>query len=422
MVNKTRQPGSELHPLRLRKARLATFVSFFQLGVMVFAWSTGTSSFRAQLGIDGGEGDSAYGMVALSIGIGCAIGCFSGGPIMDRVGARRVLAFCLVLFPLSLIPLAFVPGVGAAFACGLVMGVVRGAVDTASNVHGVEVERHYRRPIMSAFQAAYPAGGFVGGLIGSALAGQFTDSPAMSFTLIGVTMALIGLVVRRWLLKPEELLPHDTELVEGQQPVQNRSTFVVTALMVGFGVLLLASMLSEGAPIDWGQEFVRRGLDSTTSAAALAVTLYSGAQFVGRLFGDRLTEFLGPRRMLLGSSVVALIGLGLMSLSISLPITYLGFVLLGLGLAAEAPLMLSAAGRIDPANAGRNVGIVNGLGYSGLLVGPASITLVVDKAGLSWMPLMPIAFMLCIALFGSLLMRFAPKFTPTSRQEEPSHA
>ncbi|WP_277675915.1 MFS transporter [Saccharopolyspora rectivirgula] len=134
MVNKADQPGVELHPRRLRKARLATFVSFFQLGVMVFAWSTGTSSFRAQLGIDGVDGDSAYGMVALSIGIGCAIGCFSGGPIMDRLGARRVLSFCLVLFPLSLIPLAFVPGFGAAFACGLVMGVVRGAVDTASNV------------------------------------------------------------------------------------------------------------------------------------------------------------------------------------------------------------------------------------------------------------------------------------------------
>ncbi|MEU9823069.1 MFS transporter [Pseudonocardia alni] len=400
----------QLDPARLRKARFATFFGFFQLGVVVFAWSTGTSPLRTHLGIDGAGGDAAFGLLALAIGIGAAVGCFGVGPVLDRLGPRRVVSVCLVLFPLSVIPLAYVTGFAAAFACGLLMGVTRGAVDTAANAHGVEVERHYGRPIMSAFHAAYPAGGFVSGLLGSALASRFTDSPAVSFTLIGVTMAVCGAVISRWLLTPAELLPRHatvTEIPSGSRP---HGTATVTAVMVGFGVLLLAAMLAEGAPVDWGQEFVRRGLDTSTAAAAFAVTLYSGALFVGRVFGDRLALAFGPRRTVLACSLTALVGFVLISTADSLTPVYVGFVVLGLGMSIIAPLMLSSAGRIDSANAGRNLGIVNGIGYSGLLIGPAAITAVVDGAGLSWMAVVPFALIVVVAVAGPLLMRFAPVF------------
>lgn len=397
---------------RLRKARLATFVGFFQLGIMTFAWSTGTSPLRVSLGLTGAESDGSFGLIALAIGIGAAVGAFGVGPILDRLGPRRVVSVLLVVLPLTIIPLGYVTGVTAAFVCALLMGMLRGAVDTSANAHGVEVERYYGRPIMSAFHAAFPAGGFIAGLIGSALATRFTDSPAVSFTLIGVTTAVLGLIVRNWLLSQDELLPQGVQVTENVAPAEPRqkSTATVTLIMIGFGVLLLAAMLSEGAPTDWGQEFVHREVGTTTAAAALAVTLYTGAQFVGRLFGDRLARLIGPRRMVFASGLLAMAGLTMMWATTSVAVAYTGFILLGLGLASVAPLMLSAAGRIDPANAGRNIGIVNGLGFSGLLIGPASITLTVQNSGLQWMPLLPFLFMLAVAVCGPLLMRFAPEF------------
>jgi len=423
MVNSPPHEKHPWRPTRLRMARFATFAGFFQLGALMFTWSTGTSPLRSHLGFDGESGDSQFGLIALAIGVGAALGAFVIGPVIDRYGPRRVVSLALVLHPLSIIPLAYLHGLVAAMAAGAVLGLCRGASDTAINAHGVQVERLYRRPIMSAFHAAYPAGGFVAGLIGSALGRQFTESPAVLFTAMGLAMAAVGLVCARWLLSVDEVPPAAEHEVSVADASRRRSTLVVL-IMVGFGVLLLASMLSEGAVADWGQEFVRREVGTSVATAGLAISLYSGAQFAGRVFGDRLTQYVGPIRMVAASGVIAAAGVGIIAFTSSATLAMVGFVLIGLGLASMAPLMLSSAGRIDPDNAGRNIGLVNALGYSGMLVGPASITLVVSNAGLAWMPIIPFGLMLLIALCGPLLMRFAPRYGESSppRQAEPAES
>lgn len=62
--------SSQLSKSRIFKARLATFFGFFQIGILVFAWSTGTFQLRSQLGLNGESGDSMFGMIALAIGVG----------------------------------------------------------------------------------------------------------------------------------------------------------------------------------------------------------------------------------------------------------------------------------------------------------------------------------------------------------------
>lgn len=180
--------------------------------------------------------------------------------------------------------------------------------------------------------------------------------------------------------------------------------------MIGFGVLLLGSMLSEGAILDWGQEFVRRTTDTTVATAATAVTLYSGAQFAGRLFGDELAEFFGVRVVVGASGVIGASGALLAMLGGSVALALTGFVMLGLGLASMAPLMLSAAGRRDPANAGRNIGLVNAIGYCGMLIGPAAVTVIVNAFGIEWMPALSVVLLALAAIGGPLLMRSSPKF------------
>ncbi|WP_051613699.1 MFS transporter [Rhodococcus sp. UNC23MFCrub1.1] len=405
---------------KLRKARLATFFGFFQLGAMILIWSTSTSPLRAHLGWGGSDGDSNFGLLALSIGIGATVGCFAIGPFIDRYGPRTTTTLTLVLYPLIYIPLAFLNGLVAAMIIGALIGLLRGAGDTAVNAHGVQVERYYGRPIMSAFHAAYPAGGFVLGLVGSAFANHFIDSPAVAYVSTGILMSVLGLAFGQWMLSQDELLAPEAEHTAA--PTQNEKTSstapVGTAtlvIMVGFGVLLLGSQLSEGAILDWGQEFVRRHVGTTAGLAATAVTVYSGAQFVGRLFGDRIAEALGSRTVVAGSGLLGAAGAVTAMLAGNATVALIGFAMLGLGLACMAPLMLSAAGRRDPANAGRNIGLVNALGYGGMLVGPAAITLIVDRGGIAFVPILPAILLVLVALFGPLLMRTAPQYL---RREE----
>ncbi|RRQ25274.1 MFS transporter [Rhodococcus sp. Eu-32] len=406
--------GSKFQLTRLRKARLATFFGFFQLGAMILVWSTSTSPLREHLGWSGEGGDSNFGLLALSIGIGATVGCYAIGPFIDRFGPRNTTTFTLVLYPLVYIPLAFLGGLGAAMVFGAIIGLLRGAGDTAINAHGVQVERYYGRPIMSAFHAAYPAGGFFLGLVGSALARHFVDSPAVLYISTGVIMSLLGLAFGKWMLAQSELLPADAE-VKADESIDRESTGPSKAtatllIMIGFGVLLLGSQLSEGAILDWGQEFVVRHVGTTVATAAAAVTVYSGAQFVGRLFGDRLAEVIGSRTMLAGSGVLGAAGALTAMSAGNATIALVGFGMMGLGLACMAPLMLSSAGRRDPANAGRNIGLVNALGYGGMLAGPAAITVIVEKFGIGFVPMLPAILLVLIAIFGPVLMKTAPKY------------
>jgi hypothetical protein len=61
-------PPQQLDAKRLRKARFATFVGFFQLGSMILIWSTSTIPLRNHLGWEGDAGDSDFGLLALAIG------------------------------------------------------------------------------------------------------------------------------------------------------------------------------------------------------------------------------------------------------------------------------------------------------------------------------------------------------------------
>lgn len=60
---------------------------------------------------------------------------------------------------------------------------------------------------------------------------------------------------------------------------------------------------------------------------------------------------------------------------------------------------------MDPASAGGNIAIVNSIEYSGMLVGPAAITLIVNAFGLGALIYLPIVMMMLLALFGPLMLR-----------------
>lgn len=419
-MSKIRIPKKQVSR-RMRWSRWATFFAFAQMGAVMLMWSTSTSSLRAEQGWEGAAGDATFGSLALAIGIGNAIGCAVSGPLVDRFGARRVAIPSLVLYPLLYLPLSLLGSMVGLLATGILIGAARGFVDVVANVNGVQVERHYGRPIMSMFHAAYPASGFVFGFVGSAFAQHFTESPLVPYLVIGVTMSVLGLLFGRLYLSPEEhLAPVELAAADGADARGGLRAPAAAALavMIGFGVLAFVSYLAESATFDWGQEFVRRTLETTPGVAALAVTVFSGAQFAGRVLGDALSARFGQRAVMAASGVIGAIGATLM-LTAAVPAQALiGFGFVGLGVSCIVPLMLSAAGRLDPENSGRNIGLVNSIGVAGMFVGPAGITLLVSELGIAWMPLLPLVLLIAIAIAGPILIAAAPSFR--SAGEEPA--
>lgn len=406
-------------PLRIRKARIATFLGFMMIGAMMYIWSTGVSVFRTQLGFSGEPGDANFGLIALGVGVGSSAGALWVGRLLDRLGAKPVITVCALAYPLSIIPLGFVSGFWFALCFGVVLGLLRGALDTALNAHGVQVERFYQRSIMSGFHAFYSLGGFLLGMACSWLTGFYTDSVQVPYTVLGVAMFIVGCVFSRWLLGKHDLpeassSDWQTGVQSPDEPGQGPSAKTLL-VMIAFGVLLLGSMMGENAIADWGQEYIRREFSTTTSTAGMAVSIFVGAAFIGRLFGDRLAAAFGNAQVVFGCGSICVLGMTLTIVGGTAVTGIIGFALFGLGLSCIAPLMISAAGRRDPTHAGRNIGIVNCIGFSGMLVGPAAITVIVSNFGLSTLMFFPLTMLGLLATFGPLLMR-APKTIVTTNQ------
>lgn len=393
---------------RIQKARIATFLGFMMIGAMMYIWSTGVSVFREQLGLAGDLGDSDFGLIALGVGVGSAAGALLAGKLLDRYGAKPVIGVCAMAYPISIIPLGYVSDFWFALSFGAVLGVFRGALDTALNAHGVQVERFYQRSIMSAFHASYSFGGFILGMVCSWLTGFFTGSVQVPYTVLGLMMFAVGCLLSRWLLSKDDVPPELASTLQSENPVTGgpmAPAFKTLLLMAAFGTLLLGSMMGENAIGDWGQEYMRRELNASTSFAGMAVSIFVGSITFGRLFGDKLAARFGNARVVGSCGLICVVGMLVTINGHNAIAGTIGLALFGLGLSCIAPLMVSAAGRKDSLNAGRNIGIVNGIGFSGMLMGPAAITLIVSHFGLGSVMFLPLIMLGLLGAFGPMLMR-----------------
>jgi len=161
------------------------------------------------------------------------------------------------------------------------------------------------------------------------------------------------------------------------KPPQNPS-----AVIWVLGLLALCGQVGEGSAGDWSAVYLHANLHTSASVAAVALGAFSVTMAAGRVAGDRLAARFGPVRLVRASGLVA--GLGLAAgLLIGTPAAAVaGFALLGLGLAGIFPQIVTAAARLAPEQAGRNIGRIAAVAYSGLLSGPVAIGAIASGVGL----------------------------------------
>ena len=169
------------------------------------------------------------------------------------------------------------------------------------------------------------------------------------------------------------------------------------------GLLALAGQLGEGSAGDWSAVYLHTNLRTSAGFAAAGLAAYSVTMAGGRLAGDRLAARFGSVALVRVSGLVA--GLGLATgLLIGTPAAGVaGFALLGAGLAAIFPQIVTSAARLDPARAGRNIGRIAAVAYTGLLGGPVAIGGAASGVGLRDALLIPAALAVGVAAAAGVL-------------------
>lgn len=315
--------------------------------------------------------EGVLGTALLGIALGSLVSMPLTGSAITRFGSKAVslwstYAFCAVI---AAIPLA-----GGPFSLGVVLilyGAAAGSMDVAINAQGVTLERALGRSVLSSLHALFSLGGMLGAVLGGQAA-RLAISVESHLAGTGLVCATMTLAVTRWLIGPDR-----------EQRGEPAPAFALPRRPVlALGALGFCMLLTEGAMADWIAIFLRDALRAGAATAAAGYAVFSAAMATGRLFGDWVTDRLGPVRLVRSGAVLGAAGLSVALLAPVSAGALAGFAVVGLGFAAIVPNVFAASARIPSMSPGAGIAAVTTMGYSGFLIGPPLIGWLAEWIGL----------------------------------------
>jgi MFS family permease len=348
-----------------RRARAATTLIFLLTGFVYAAWATRIPALKADLHLSAGE----LGLAILGLEAGAIVGLPVGGALVARAGSPRSLKLGFAVYPLALVCLALAPGLAALAAALALMAASSSVVDVAMNVQGVELERRYRRPLLSGLHAGHPFGLAAGGVLGSAAAAAGIPPVVHFGAVAGVVLVAAAAATAALVREPASPL--------GQAFARP------TGPLLGLGLIAFCAFLLDGAAYNWSAVHLSSEHGAGAGLAAAAFTFFSLTLAVGRLFGDRLVERLGRAHLVRGCGLVAAAGSALAVAAPSAPLALAGWAVFGLGLAALAPTVLGAAPAAGGGSPAVAIAAVTTVGYLGSFTGPPLVGALAEAGSLS---------------------------------------
>lgn len=343
----------------------ATRFIFLALGLAISAWAVLVPYAKARLGVNEAE----LGLLLLLVGTGAIISMPFAGWLTGKYGCRKTLVVSTTVFMLSLTGLACV---SSSWAFGLslfLFGASSGVVDVGMNIQAILVEKERNRSMMSGLHGMYSVGGFFGALIISALL-NLGLSPLSAILCLTVSLIAGLLVMARYLFS------------YGHESKNRKSFSLPKGSILMLGILCFIMYMGDGVVLDWGALFMTTTKSIPADTAGLSFAIFSVAISIGRLLGDRLVEWLGIRKVMTGSGMIAAIGFIIVMEAPSAWIAFAGFIVVGLGAANLIPLLFTIASRQKKMPVPQAISSVTTLGYLGLLIGPAMMGFIAHASSL----------------------------------------
>ena len=280
------------------------------------------------------------------------------------------------------------------------------------NAAAVDVERVYGRPIMASFHAVFSVGNVLGALIGAAAFALGAGVLATAFVVVAaIALAVVGtaatVLVGYGFTRADGGSSSDASADTAQQ--QSPGGWRVVPL----GALAFLLLLAEGSAMDWSSLHAQQHLGASASAGALALGCFVAAMTVGRFSIDRIAERVGAVRTVRWGSASAAVGVAIVVASPALPLTLLGWAVLGLGLSGGVPQVFTAAGNLG-GTAGKTLSRVVGTGYLAILAGPGLIGWLADLFSLNSAFLLPLCAVVICACAAWGVARRPPASAPTT--------
>lgn len=350
----------------LQKRRIALGSLFFLAGLCFSSWASRIPDIQLRFNLS----ESQLGSLLLGLPLGSLVALPLAGWAVHRFGSKIVIiisAFCYLSF-LSLI--GWSTSIWMLVPVLVVFGMLGNMMNISLNTQALALEDSYGRSILASFHGLWSLAGFTGAGIGAVMI-YLDMMPRYHFLIVS------GLVLLMLLLSQSYLIKEKSHGGGGGLVLRKPDD-----LLLRIGGIAFLGMLSEGCMFDWSGVYFKKVVQIEPGLVALGYVSFMGAMATGRFISDRLNNRFGRILILRISGILIFVGL-LMSVLLPTPVmATIGFLLVGLGVAAIIPVSYSIAGRSKLYSPGVALALVSTISFFGFLLGPPMIGFIADLLSL----------------------------------------
>jgi MFS family permease len=352
-----------LHIPRVSRQQIALPAVFGLIGLLLGSWASRIPAVQEGLQIS----HSVLSLVLLCAGVGGVLAHPIASFMLARQGGRKSILYAGLGLCSVLVAIGKASSVSWLMLAVLMLGLIAGAMGIVMNSVATQYEKTSGKSRLSMLHACGCAGSLAGALIGSYVA-SLDVAPSVHFFRIAILSALM-------LWAAYQLLDAD----EGGIAVEEKKKFTLPSSRLALlGVLGFFAVLSENTIAVWSGMFLKEQFNVTAGFAPLALSAFTVMMLLSRLFGDKLKEQHGARRLIVAGAGISAAGLFLAVFASNPYLALAGFAGSGMGLSLVFPFIVSAVGKEGPLAL---TGVVTIINLNGVM-GPPIVGTMADYLGM----------------------------------------
>lgn len=316
---------------------------------MTFAIRAG---ILGDLAADFGLTDVQLGWVNSMAFYGFPVAMLIGGAIYNSVGPKILLWLAFISHVLGLILTMTAGGYWGLMISTFLIGFANGSVEAACNPLIADMYPDKQTEMLNKFHVWFPGGIVIGSLI------AFFFGEAMSWQMLIATMlvptAIYGFLILGQKFPQGENIVSDTgENIKG----------ILTPLFIAMALIMTITATTEFGATQW----VERILGNAGANAMILLAMTAGIMATGRFFAGPLIQSFNPAGVLIGSAVLACLGLFMLSM-VTGPLVYVGTAIFALGICYFWPTMLGFTAENLPKSGAFGLSLIGGAGMLGAAI------------------------------------------------------
>ncbi|WP_022873589.1 MFS transporter [Nesterenkonia alba] len=332
-------------PRPLRRARWAAMAAFATNGALPASLLARYAEVKDALGLT----PALFGLLVVGFGLGGALALHFPGAVSRQLGVARSASFGTVWMGGWLLLAVIGVQIGNPWVTlvGLVCaGAGDAVVDVAQNSQGIRVQQAYRRSLLNSMHAGWSIGAAAGGGVGTAAA-VLGVPLTVHMAVWGAVCILVMAISARFFLPGAGPMPEAPDGSSGEEqrttPAARPTRRRLAVILLPLVFVALAGISVEDIGNNWSAVLLSAERDMPASSAGIGLTVLLSAQFMGRMVGDRVIDWLGSRRTLVVSLAAVVAGLLGSAWAPTVALTLVGLALAGLGCAVTVPIAFARA-------------------------------------------------------------------------------